>query len=530
VLAWRSLDCLTSALSPRLCALGLWALFGCAQPSHVERDERSSGAAASADATVEADGAALKGDAGSSAGDEPQAPIPSERAALCARPADDAVRDLFCKGDNLTVSSLRELLGRLGIDALAVDVDEAGAAQTSADTSQESQNVVLLGHSTALSGNLVSAINPRAILLGKQALVAFQRGVQKAEIAALDRVTKRRNFYLVSFKQACNEQPGGCLPGDLYTPSIERDWRTVTLTDDEDLKNTPLDCRQCHQRKLDEPVLLMRELLGPWTHFFFFDVDSKELGGVKEGVDLMRAYLSAKGNESYAGIPSPQLRKTAGVTLQRLIVAPQPLQFDPSIPVQLETNRNNGSPRRSPIWDSGYAAFKRGEQQALPYYESDVSDPVKRAKLSDAYTRYRLGELSAEALPDLADIFPDDPQVRAEIGLQTEPNASAAEALLQACGSCHNDVLDQQISRARFNIALSRMSRTELDLAIARIELDPDNEGAMPPKAMRQLDAEGKRRLLAYLRADVRSADDDALLESAAKAGMTKAGYGYLGL
>jgi cytochrome c553 len=480
--------------------------------------------------------AATGGDRGASeqaGGNADTSHIPPERASLCARPADDVVRDLFCKGDPTTVSNLRELLARLEIDALPVDMDEASAAQISAEPDQLSENVVLLGHSTALSGQLVSPINPRAILLGKQALVAFQRGVQKAEIAALDRVSKQRNFYLVSFKQACNERAAGCVPGDLYTPSLERDWREVKLEDDEDLKNTPLDCRQCHQRKLEKPVLLMRELLGPWTHFFFFAVAEerdKELGGVRGGVDLVRAFLRAKGSESYAGMPSAQLRQTSGVTLQRLVTTAQPLQFDPSIPPQLESSASNGRARRSPVWDRDYAAFKRGEQLALPYYESDATDPAKRDRLGDAYARYRRGELSAEALPELSDIFPDDPQVRAEIGLQIEPSATPAEALLQACGACHNDVLDQQISRARFNIALSRMSRDELDLAIARIALGPDDAGVMPPKGMRQLDAAGKQRLLEYLRANVRSADDDALLESAAKHGMTKDGYGYLGL
>jgi mono/diheme cytochrome c family protein len=267
----------------------------------------------------------------------------------------------------------------------------------------------------------------------------------------------------------------------------------------------------------------MRELLGPWTHFFFFDVaadSSKELGGVKEGVDLMRAYLSAKGSESYAGIPSPQLRQTAGVTLQRLIVAPQPLQFDPSIPVQLEANGNHGSPRRSAIWDRDYAAFKRGEQLPMPYFEPRVSDKAKQEKLMAAYQRYRSGELPAEELPDFADIFPDDPQVRAEIGLQTEPGATPAQTLVQACASCHNDVLDQSISRARFNVALGRMSREEIDLAIARLQTPRDAFIAMPPLGRRQITPDKLGQLIAYLKQEKRTADDDALLERAATLGM----------
>jgi cytochrome c553 len=92
--------------------------------------------------------------------------------------------------------------------------------------------------------------------------------------------------------------------------------------------------------------------------------------------------------------------------------------------------------------------------------------------------------------------------------------------VIQACGSCHNDVLDQTLSRARFNIALSRMDRAELDLAIARIQQPGSAPGAMPPPGTRQLDPEAKRDLVAYLRRSTRPAEDDARLARAAALGM----------
>ena len=49
---------------------------------------------------------------------------------------------------------------------------------------------------------------------------------------------------------------------------------------------------------------------------------------------------------------------------------------------------------------------------------------------------------------------PQAPQVR------TPP-----QLLIQACGSCHNDVLDQSISRARFNVAIGRLEREEVEQA-----------------------------------------------------------------
>jgi len=81
-------------------------------------------------------------------------------------------------------------------------------------------------------------------------------------------------------------------------------------------------------------------------------------------------------------------------------------------------------------------------------------------------------------------------------------------------------VLDQSISRARFSIALSRMSRAELDVAIARLAAASDATGAMPPPGRRQLDPAGRKKLLDYLKTDVRTIADDALLDRAAQLGM----------
>ncbi len=441
--------------------------------------------------------------------------------ALCARPADDAVRDVFCKGGDVHVTSLRELEARLQLSALPANMDEAEAAMIVLGPTQLFATACFLGHSTALFGSLVSPINPRAIVVNEHTLLAFHRGIQELEIATRDRATGRMNFYLVSFRQACNDAPEGCLPGDLYTPSVERDWTSVALHDDEDLKNTPFDCRQCHQRKLEKPTVLMREVSRPWAHFFAYDseVSPYQEGQGMPGRDLVREYLRAKGRESYAGIAAGQLRQTSAALLATFIDHLQ-LRFDPGITLELDADSAMGAPRRSAAWDRVYEAFKRGEMLALPYFEDRPTDLAKQTALSEAYGRYQRGEIPARELPDLADIFPDDPQVRAEIGLQTEPNATPAQTLVQACGTCHNDVLDQSISRARFNIALSRMSREQLDAAAARIERAPDSAGVMPPIGTRQLDPEGKKRLVEYLKRNERSADDDALLDSAARFGM----------
>jgi mono/diheme cytochrome c family protein len=335
------------------------------------------------------------------------------------------------------------------------------------------------------------------------------------------------NFYLLTFEQACNGSEEGCSPGDLYTPKIERDWTDIQIRDDEELKNTPLDCRQCHQRGRDTTTLLMRELRSPWTHFLFPVEATSSLPGVG-GSDLMQDYLSAKGDERYGGIAVDTISPVAPFKLETIVGNQQPLLFDaPKIENERWPWGPDGYPAEpgpSPTWEAAYQSFKRGEQLALPYLEQRAIDVNKQTELARAYQRYRAGEIDADALPDLADIFPDDPQLRAQIGLQTEPDAAPEDALIQACGSCHNDVLDQSISRARFSIALSRLDRAELDIAIDRLTRPRAAPGAMPPPEARQLDENARDRLLEYLRRDVQSMDIDPRLEQAAQLGMLGGG------
>lgn len=428
--------------------------------------------------------------------------------ALCQRPGDDEVRDIFCHPEGQTVAGFEDLYSRLN-----KGWDPNESASTFA---------VALGLSTALSGRVVSPINPRLILLS-DVFVAFQRGVQLVEIAARDRKTQRLIFYLLEFKQDCNEREEGCLPGDLYTPAVETNWRNITLRDDEDLKNSPADCRQCHQRSLDEPILLMRELEPPWTHFFAPDDQAGLLYTGKGDLGLIAVdYQKAKGDERLAGIPTAALTKqSAGIFLEVLVSPRQPLVFDSAL--ILEERFPTGmelEPVRSETWDRAFEAFQRGEQLALPHYDARPLDPDKLARLTAAYAAYRAGELPAEELPDLADIFPDDPAVRAEIGLETVPNATPAQVLIQACGSCHNDVLDQSLSRARFNIDLARLPRDELELAILRLSLPGDAPGVMPPPEARQLRAPVKAALIEYLQQTDWSGDDLELLQTAARRGM----------
>ncbi|HKU39901.1 MAG TPA: hypothetical protein VJR89_17195 [Polyangiales bacterium] len=450
---------------------------------------------------------------------QPETPRAPARPTFCARAGDDAVRDVFCASQEPAIGSLTEFQDVFGVNPQN-DI-ESGVPYVSLENGE----IALLGHSTALPGHLISPLNPRAIMIGQRVLVAYQRGVQRIEIATLDRNESVYNFYLLSFQQACNTSDAGCSPGDLYTPRIESDWTAVRIQDAEDLKNTPSDCRQCHQRAREQPSLLMRELEAPWTHFMFPIDHRGPLPGVSGG-DLTKDYVDAKGDELYGGIAVPGVSSISAFKLEGFVGRDQPLLFDgPRIEDERWPWSPSGypsTPGPSPTWEKAYQAFKRGEQLAVPYLEQRVADPDKQAAIASAYRQYLAGELHADDLPDFADIYPDDPYVRARIGLQTEPDATPEDALIQACGSCHNDVLDQTVTRARFNIAVGRMDRAELNVAIDRLQRPKDAPGAMPPPEFRQLPADVRDRLVEYLKGDLE--DVDPRLETAAQLGMAGGG------
>jgi mono/diheme cytochrome c family protein len=436
-----------------------------------------------------------------------------ELPALCTRPRNDAVRDVFCARVLAPIDRLSELLTALGLTPVEPPMSLLRGPGAS---------FVVLGHSTALSGRLVSPINPRVIFMDEHTVAAFQRGVQHVELASRDRDDGAINFYLVTFEQACNESEDGCSPGDLYTPRIEEGWSTLRIHDDEELANTAADCRTCHQRNEPKARLLMRELRTPWTHFFLPTGLHDELPGV-DGSELTDDYLLAKGEERYAGVTMAALDPAALLQLENMAGAPQPLLFDaPRIVAERfpysADGTHTGQTQPSATWEAAYEAFKRGEQLALPYFDQRATDPIKQARLTAEYRRLLAGEISADELPDLSDIFPDDPLERARIGLQTEPGASPQAVLIQACASCHNDVLDQSLSRARFNVDLSRMDRAQLDAAIQRIQLDRNAPGAMPPPEARQIDPGSRDAVIAYLKATHETPDPE--LQQAARLGM----------
>jgi hypothetical protein len=415
-------------------------------------------------------------------------------AVVCEGPGSDPVRDVFCAEEPAAITGLVDLQAALAIDRSVLN----GV-----------RGLSITGHSTALAMRSVSSINPRMIAVRLEAepyemlAFAFARGEQFCELAVRDRNDHELRFYLVGFRQACNEAERGCTPGDLLTPAVESDWTEVTLYDEQDLKNTVLDCGPCHQP--DGPgsakLLRMQELEDPWTHWFW-----KSSQG---GRALLADYYAAKGDETLAGMPVTLLDNSHPGNLSMLAIfagSQQPNMFDSgAIEEEVRASaaaqpEDNSTPGQSAVWRAVYARAQRGEAIAVPYHDVKVTDPDKLARMTEAYQAYRRGELPRDELPDLRDVFPDDPQRLAEMGMTTEPGLAGEAVLLQACSQCHNPRLDQALSRARFRADLHGMSRAEKDAAIERLQLPEEDPRAMPPPLLRTLGDEARRRAIEALR------------------------------
>jgi hypothetical protein len=422
---------------------------------------------------------------------------PTITGAVCERDGDDLVRDLFCAGTPLQIESLADLQRAMAIDPLRNEVD---------------RNVVVSGHTTALSARNVSAANPRVIFVQREHpgegremfAVAFVRGEQTVELVVHDRPSGELRFFLITYRQACNYQPAGCSPGDLLTLEAESGWREVTLLEEEDLKNTALDCRQCHQPGgPGTPKLLrMQERARPWTHWFDFTTDG--------GRALIADYLAMKGDEPLAGVTAARMQQAIAAPLVGLVShesqEEQPNPFDsPRIETEVKASApaqpfDNSIPGQSAAWRAAYEVAKRGVAIAVPYHDVKVTDPAKLAAATAAYRSYLAGETTADELPDFRDIYPDDAMLKAELGLTTEPGLDAGGVLRQACLQCHNTRLDNTISRARFIADFSMLDREQRDRAIERLLLPPEDPRAMPPAHHRALTAEGRQRLIDALR------------------------------
>lgn len=431
--------------------------------------------------------------------------------ALCKRagPMDDsnpnfnAVTNAFCK-EKRTVTSITELLEVLGLKFQRTD-------RNGTNGSNGNPAFALLGHSSSLVARNISAINPRAFVftappgrpvrIPGYVVVGFARGEPFVEIAAESpRAGNKLTLYLLKFDIECELQHN-CTNGDLFTPKIESNWKGVTIYDDEDLKNTLLDCRHCHQPEgPGTPMMLrMQELEDPWTHWFRSDRPG--------GITLLQDFFRAHGTEEdYGGIPAALIPKSDGRALEDLVKGQgfgnQPNVFDSRvIEREVESSSDlqpeiNTPPGRSPTWQALYDRAMRGEFIPVPYHDVKVTDPDKLQYATDEYKKYMAGQTNE--LPDIRRVFLDD--ALEAMTFLPKSGLSGREVLVQTCAQCHNPKLDQTISRAKFDVTrLDSMTREEKDIAIARLKMGSANRLRMPPVMMRTLPDDAREAAIKFL-------------------------------
>lgn len=428
---------------------------------------------------------------------------PSQTAKPCGRGQDNAVTRALCAGQTITsIDQLLEVLG-IGFRDRTANGENAGGGNPAFS---------ILAHSTSLVGRSVNAINPRVFVftppptapapLPGFVVLSFTRGEPFVELAAHDAKTGKITFYLIKFDLACEKGSAGCSFGDLMTPSIETGWQGTTLYDDEDLKNSILDCRQCHQPDASKPpILRQQEHEKPWTHWFRGDVP----GGLALLQDFQRAHAD---KEDYGGIPAALIPSADGLALQDFVdgqgFKDQPNVFDaPTIEAEVTASASgqpvvNTPPGRSATWDKIFQQSQSGNFIPVPYHDVKITDPGKLDYAISSYNKFLAGA-PADSLIDLRRVVLD--QAMPEIGFRPQATTNGHDVLVQACAQCHNPKLDQTLTRARFDVTrMDTLSRKTKEGVIARLVLPESDIKHMPPGLVRYMTPQQLQASIDYLR------------------------------
>jgi hypothetical protein len=391
-------------------------------------------------------------------------------AKLCGLGRDDSFVRAICATPRPQITDMAALLRVTGLD--------------------QNRAFALTANSTSLVKTAVSAVNPRAIVFPR----VDEKREKPAELTALGfvrgepfvEVVSRAssgdyNFYLFTFERPCDYE-GGCDLASLLTEELERGWTAFSIYTEEDVENTSLDCRSCHQPQgFGTPkILRMQELENPWLHWF----PQRFVQRTSSDRLLTAQFLEAHAvDAAYAGIPiatiGGALDEGSGAQLEALLVAEgqdtqQPNVFDPRI----EAEAQDGQP--SPTWEAQFALSLAGDAISVPYPLADVTDAALRAASVKSYVDVVSGTAPRESLLDLRYLFSED--AKEKLGLVPPPAADGQTVLTQLCARCHDGRSNPNVSRSSFNVkALGEMSREQKDLAISRMQEPDGSPGKMPP-------------------------------------------------
>lgn len=411
--------------------------------------------------------------------------LPSREAqysALCSNPRQDSFFTALCATPRPAITDFGSLLRVAGLE--------------------HERAFALTGNSTSLVKSAVSAVNPRVLVFPRvgeerekpahMTALGFVRGEPFVEVVSRDLASGDYNFYLFTFERQCDYAAAGCDLASLLTEEIEHDWTAFSVYTEEDIENTSLDCRSCHQPQGHgtKKILRMQELENPWLHWF----PQRFVQRTDSDRVLTAQFVEAHAHDAqYGGIPIATIRDAldegSGAQLEALLEAEgqseQPNVFDPRIEAEAKAGA------ASPLWEQQFAVSVAGDAIGVPYPQADVTDATLRAARVKSYLDVVTGAAPRESLQDLRGLFSADAQQK--LGLVPPPGASGAAVLTQVCSRCHDGRANPQLSRSLFNVKdLANMSRDEKDIAIQRLQepessvlrMPPWRAGTLPPKEL----------------------------------------------
>lgn len=396
-------------------------------------------------------------------------------AALCGRGHADPVSLKLCAAER--IGSLSDLLDTLGLTFTSkIGNGELG-----------NPSFALLGHSTSLSARHVSPINPRVFIFtspktegpirGKAEAdpgfiaLAFTRGEPLVELVARDAKTKELRFFLLRFELPC--EADDCGEADLFTPAIEQGWTATSVYDDSDLQNTLFDCNTCHQPggPSAPKMLRMIEQRPPWTHFFR-DNDQGKL--------LIADYFKAhEKSETYGGIPGRLISWSEPARLEGLIEHEGFIQQPLELPTRdlARMVMKGEEPASLPSYVALFDSARAGKSLPVPFPDYTFVEPSELARAADGYKKLEKTSVVELGLDRL-----HSDGAKSRVGLAPEPGATGEAILIAMCARCHNDTLDQSLSRARFDATqLARLDGKQKASIVQRLRLPDSSPLKMPP-------------------------------------------------
>jgi hypothetical protein len=409
----------------------------------------------------------------------------AQRQALCGRGNQDRFSRWYCAQPSPTIDSLKTVLTGLSLNNRPLFAVNAA--------------------SNSVFGRSVSSINPRAIIFSASRVdycaVGYSRGAGAVEVIGYDPVKQDLNFYLVRYGLACDANRS-CSNADRYLESNESGWTTADVYDDTDLKNTALDCLQCHQPGgIGTPrVLRMQELVNPWPHWLRANRGSSVLLNQFLAAHLPGAVAGGRGvvtgigasDQRYAGISidayeTPEVSLGDPMAMQLQLIEGFGFDKAPSV-VTYDGSKNNGDDPnyRGPpdeTWLSAYEQALAGRIMAPPYFGIDPFDPDKVQAAIEGYASALAG--NREQMPDVGALYRDGAQPF--IGL-VAPDAingqavSVKQVVTYKCGTCHNGLFPG-ISRNEFvaDDFPDRLTAAQRARVLERINASDTSPLRMPP-------------------------------------------------